>query len=51
VIDKKEEMGYDNASPFEQLLIDNVMIIWLSLQWVEYQLVSLMDQGEIRMSR
>jgi len=45
-----EGMDYMNASTLEKLLIDNVIITWLHLQWVEYQLVNFMGEGEVRMS-
>lgn len=45
-----EEMGYYTASAIERLLIENIVITWLRLQWVEYQMIGFMGQGEIRMS-
>lgn len=45
-----EEMGYFTASAIERLIIENIVITWLRLQWVEYQLVGFMGQGEVRMS-
>jgi hypothetical protein len=45
-----EEFAYENSSPLEKLLIDNIIITWLRLQWVEYQLIGFMGQGEIHMS-
>jgi hypothetical protein len=43
-------MGYENASVLEKLLIENIIITWLRLQWVEYQMVVFMGDGEVRMS-
>lgn len=45
-----EGLGYMKSSVLEKLLIDNVVITWLNLQWVEYQLLGFMGQGEVRMS-
>jgi hypothetical protein len=45
-----DEFAYKSSSPLEKLLIDNIVITWLRLQWVEYQMVGFMGQSEIRMS-
>jgi len=46
----REEFGYESAPILERLLIDNILIVWLQKQWIEYQLVSFMGNGEARMS-
>ena len=43
-------LGYSDASALEKLLIENIIITWLRLQCVEYQLVAFMGAGEVRMS-
>lgn len=45
-----DDMGYINSSAIEKLLIENVVITWLRLQWVEYQMIGFMGEGEVRMS-
>jgi hypothetical protein len=45
-----DEMSYGKASAIEKLLIENVIITWLRLQWVEYQLIGFMGEGQSRMS-
>jgi len=45
-----QEMGYINASIVEKLLIENVIATWLRLQWMEYQLLGFMGEGNARMS-
>ena len=45
-----EGMNYEDSSVLEKVLIDNVIITWLRLQWMEYQLIGFMEQQEIRMS-
>jgi len=46
----REELGYNMSPVMEQLLIDTIVLAWLRWQWNEYQLVTFMGQGEIRMS-
>jgi len=43
-------MNYEDSSVLEKMLIDNVIITWLRLQWMEYQLLGFMEQQEVRMS-
>lgn len=38
-------LGYEQSTLLEQLLIENIIICWLRLQWVEYQLSGFMDDG------
>jgi hypothetical protein len=45
-----EDLGHTTASTLEKLLIENIIITWLRLQWVEYQLVGFMGEGQVRMS-
>ena len=46
----REEFGYSSASIMERILIENIIISWLQNEWLEYQLVTFMGNGEIRMS-
>jgi len=45
-----EGMNYEDSSVLEKMLIDNVVITWLRLQWMEYQLLGFMEQQDVRMS-
>ena len=39
-------LGYDNSSIMEQMLIDNVIISWLGVQWANFQLTARMGKDE-----
>jgi hypothetical protein len=39
-------LGYENASIMEQMLIDNVIISWLGVQWANFQLTVKMGKDE-----
>lgn len=40
-----QELGYDNASILEQMLIDQLLLAWLRLNLWEYQLTEMETQG------
>lgn len=42
----REEMGYSKASIMEQMLIDNIVISWLGVQYCNYQLIARMGREE-----
>ena len=44
----QEEMGYLSANRLEKLLIENILISWLRLQWVEYQLSVFIGKSHVR---
>ncbi len=46
----RDELGYRAAPALEKLLIEDIVLAWLHKQWLEYQLVTMMGKGEIRMS-
>ncbi len=41
-------LGYEKSSTLERLLIDNVVISWLRLQWMELQVISFIGEDETR---
>jgi len=43
----REEFGYHDAPIMEKLLIENIVIAWLRMYWLEYQLVLRMGQQQI----
>lgn len=45
----RHDFGYEDASAMEMLLIDTIVVSWLRCQWMEYQLILCMRQGEIGM--
>jgi hypothetical protein len=42
----RDEMGYSKASIMEQMLIDNIIISWLGVQYCNYQLITRMKCEE-----
>lgn len=42
----RNEMGYSKAQIMEKMLIDNVVISWLEVQYCNYQLVARMNREE-----
>ena len=40
----RNEFGYDQAPIMEQLVIENIILAWLRLYWVEYQLTLFMGR-------
>lgn len=46
----RNDLNYYVSPVMERLLIDNIVVAWLRWQWNEYQLVTFMGKGEIRMS-
>lgn len=46
----RDDLGYDNAPVMEKLLIDNIVLAWLRWQWNEFQIITFMGKGEVRMS-
>lgn len=46
----RNDLGYEEATAMEMMLIDNIVLSWLRCQWAEYLLMALMGQGEIRHS-
>jgi hypothetical protein len=42
----REEMDYSKASIMEQMLIDNIVISWLGVQYSNYQLITRMGRDE-----
>lgn len=43
-------LGFEGASLMEKLLINNIVVSWLRLQWAEYRLIQIMGQDETVMS-
>lgn len=43
-------MGYEKSSAVEKLLIENIIITWLRLQWVEFQMVGFIGNGGMSVS-
>jgi hypothetical protein len=41
-------LGYEKSTSLERLLIDNVVITWLRLQWMELQVISFIGQDETK---
>jgi hypothetical protein len=46
----REGFGYDSAPMIEKLLIDNILIAWLRVQWLESQLTAFMESGDLNAS-
>jgi hypothetical protein len=44
----RQELGYDNSSALEKLLIENIINTWLRYQWTDYQLMAFMGQDSVR---
>lgn len=42
----RDEMGYSKVSIMEQMLIDNIIISWLGVQYSNYQLITRMGRDE-----
>jgi len=43
-------LGFEQSPELEQLLIENIIVCWLRLQWAEYQLSGFMGTGSNSMS-
>jgi len=43
-------LGFEGATLMEQLLINNIIVSWLRVQWTEYRLILYMGQDEKWMS-
>ncbi len=43
-------LGFEGATLMEQLLINNIVVSWLRVQWTEYRLILYMGQDEKWMS-
>jgi hypothetical protein len=43
-------LGFEQSPVLEQMLIENIIICWLRLQWTEYQLSGFMGMGSTGMS-
>lgn len=41
----RQGLGFEQSPLLEQMLIENVIICWLRLQWAEYQLTGFMGSG------
>ncbi|MBC8548161.1 MAG: hypothetical protein H8D23_00785, partial [Candidatus Brocadiales bacterium] len=41
----RQGLGFEQSPMLEQMLIENVIICWLRLQWAEYQLSGFMGSG------
>ena len=41
----RQQLGFEQSPMLEQLLIENIIICWLRLQWAEFQLSGFMGSG------
>ena len=49
-VNLRNEFGYYEAPIMEQLLIENIILAWLRVYWLEYQIILRMGEKQISMS-